>query len=217
MGSHNLYLGNEDLKAQSSDYYSLSLEYSKNVFSASLTSYLNKIDGLIAYKIVETSVENQERGIIYTKQNHNISRAESKGIDLMLNAYVGNGFTLSGGYSYVDARNLSEHKSLEATAHHYANISCSWSHKWELYKLGISIKGRMQSEKYFEKGNADGYQLWRLNTTHDLKQMGDYRFSASVGVDNIFSYVDDSPYGANHGTLSPGRTLYMSLNIQLTK
>lgn len=217
MGSHNLYLGNENLKAQSSDYYSLSLEYNKNVFSASLTSYLNKIDGLIAYKIIETSVENQERGIIYTKQNHNIAKAESKGMDFMLNAYVGNGFTLSGGYSYVDARNISENKLLEATAHHYANISCSWSHKWKLYKLGVSIKGRMQSEKYFEKGNADGYQLWRLNTTHDLKQMGDYRFSASIGVDNIFSYVDDSPYGANHGTLSPGRTYYMSLNIQLTK
>lgn len=217
MGSHNLYLGNEDLKAQSSDYYSFSLEYNKNAFSASITSYLNKIDGLIAYRIVETSADNAERGIVYTKQNHNIAKAESRGVDFMLNAYIGEGFTLSGGYSYVDAQNISEDKALEATAHHYGNVSCSWSHKWKTYKLGVSLKGRMQSEKYFEKGNADAYQLWRLNTTHDLKRIGDYRFKASVGVDNILDYVDSSPYGASHGTLSPGRTFYLSLNIQLTK
>ena len=42
-----LYVGNTNLKAQTSDYWSTSIEYSHGGFTASVTGYLNKLDNMI--------------------------------------------------------------------------------------------------------------------------------------------------------------------------
>jgi len=217
MGSHNLYLGNEDLKAQSSDYYSVSAEYNSNNTSISVSSYINKVYNLIAYRQIDTKIEDADRGVVLTKENYNISDAETKGLDVMFNTYLGADITLGGGYSYVDARDLSDGSNLEATSHHYANISSSWSHKWNEYQLMVNLIGRIQSKKFFDNGNTKAHNIWRFNTTHKLAQLNSIDLKASVGVDNVFDYVDDSPYGENHATLSPGRTFYLSLNIRFSR
>ena len=35
-----------------------------------------------------------------------------------------------------------------------------------------------------------------------------------VGIENLFNYTDDRPYNFNYATLTPGRSVYVSLSIK---
>ena len=211
-----LYLGNPDLNPQTSNYYALSAEYIINGLSFSLTGYKNDVDDLIDYQVVTTSDEDAANGVKTTKQQHNISKAGTKGVDFMFNATLGAGFSLGGGYSYVDAKNKTEDIRLEGVAENYGNIRLGYLHDWKWYSLSANLNARFQDEKFYdddEYGNAKGYNLWKLTTVHYLKTKGAFDFKATAGIDNIFDYVDDSPYGSHYGTITPGRTFFVGLQI----
>jgi outer membrane receptor for ferrienterochelin and colicins len=74
---------------------------------------------------------------------------------------------------------------------------------------------RAQDEKFYLDGSGPSYQIYKLATTHKLAPMGIVRLTATAGIDNIFDYVDDTPYSGNRGTINPGRTFYAGLIIQL--
>ena len=84
-----------------------------------------------------------------------------------------------------------------------------------MHPLGVSINERYQSKRYYTTdGNTNGYQLWRLNTSHSLLNREKLKLDMNVGVDNIFNYIDSNPFGRNRGTTSPGRTLYASMIVK---
>ncbi|WP_461638198.1 TonB-dependent receptor [Labilibaculum euxinus] len=213
----NLYLGNTDLDAQKSDYYSFSAEYIVSKLSLSLSAYQNSIDDMIAYQTVETSAADKADGIKKTRQHYNIGETKSQGIDFLFNVKVGGGFTLGGGYSYVDAMNETDDIRLENVAQNYANFRLLYDRNWKDYALNVSLIGRIQDEKFYEgEKNADGYNLWKLTTSHRFTSAGT-SLEITAGVDNIFDYVDDSPYGSHYGTLNPGRTVFIGCNIKFAK
>ena len=213
----NLYLGNTDLDAQKSDYYSFSAEYIVSKLSLSLSAYQNSIDDMIAYQTVETSAADKADGIKKTRQHYNIGETKSQGIDFLFNVKVGGGFTLGGGYSYVDAMNETDDIRLENAAQNYANFRLLYDRNWKDYALNVSLIGRIQDEKFYEgEKNADGYNLWKLTTSHRFTSAGT-SLEITAGVDNIFDYVDDSPYGSHYGTLNPGRTVFIGCNIKFAK
>ena len=211
----NLYLGNPDLKPQTSDYFALSAEYIINRFSFSVTGYQNTVDDLIDYQTIETSPEDAANGVKTTRQHYNISEAGTKGFDILFNANITAGFSVGGGYSYVDAQNKTDNIRLEGVAQNYGNIRFSYMHNWKKYQLTANLNGRFQDNKFYddEYGNAKGYNLWKLTTIHRLETKGAFDFELSAGVDNLFDYVDDSPYGSHYGTISPGRTYFVGLQI----
>eukprot|EP01029_Cantina_marsupialis_P003726 TRINITY_DN1374_c0_g5_i2.p3 TRINITY_DN1374_c0_g5~~TRINITY_DN1374_c0_g5_i2.p3 ORF type:complete len:756 (+),score=73.28 TRINITY_DN1374_c0_g5_i2:3107-5374(+) len=216
--SGSLYLGNTNLDPQTSDYYALSAEYIRPKFSLSLTAYQNDVDGMLAYKSIETSAEDKANGIKRTKQHYNIEEARSKGVDFLFNVRLGGGFTLGGGYSYVKAKNETEDLRLEGVAENYANFRLLYDRNWDDYSLNVSLTGRVQDEKFYEgEPNADGYNMWKLTTTHRISNWGGNSLEITAGVDNIFDYVDNRPYGSRYGTLSPGRTVFVGCNIRFTK
>lgn len=215
--SGTLYLGNTDLDPQKSRFYSAAVEYNNKFLSASISGYINNVDNLIAYKTVDLEEGDEEAGITKRRQNSNIEESQTKGIDVLLNAKLGAGFTIGGGYSYVDANNITDDEPLEYVAQNYGNVRLAYDHSWKSYRLNVSVLGRFQDEKYFDDGNADGYNLWKLTSNHRFANLGAFILEAQLGIDNIFDYVDDAPYGAHYGTINPGRTFFAGLTINFAK
>jgi len=211
--SGTLYLGNPDLDPQTSNYYAASAEYIISGLSLSLTAYKNDLNDLIDYKTVETSDEDAAEGVKTTRQHFNIAEASTKGIDFLFNVRLGAGFSVGGGYSHVDAKNETEDIRLENVARNYGNFRLGYLHQWNRYQLNASLSARFQDDKFYDDGNADGYQLWKLTTIHRFTPKGAFTFEATAGVDNLFDYVDDKPYGSHYGTINPGRTCFIGLNI----
>jgi outer membrane receptor for ferrienterochelin and colicins len=212
-----LYLGNIDLDAQKSDYYSFSVEYIVSKLSLSLSAYQNKIDDMIAYKMVASTPEDIADGVKKTRKHFNIGEAKSTGIDFLFNVKVGGGFTLGGGYSCVDAKNETDDIALEGVAENYANFRILYDRNWKDYALNVNLTGRIQDEKFYDgEPNAEGYNLWKLTTAHSFSARGT-SLEITLGVDNIFDYVDNNAYGSHYGTLNPGRTVFVGCNIRFAK
>ncbi|MBN1111973.1 MAG: TonB-dependent receptor [Bacteroidales bacterium] len=211
-----LYLGNTELDAQKSDYYSVGVDYHNSWLNVNLSSYQNDVKGLITYKAVNTIPGDAENGIKARRQHYNIEDARTRGVELMFDAKLPYGFTIGGGYSYVDAKNLTEDIRLEYVAQNYGSLRAGYFHGWKKYQLNVQLLGRLQDEKFFTDGNAKAYQLWRLTTTHDFAEFSGINITANAGIDNIFNFIDDSPYGLHRGTINPGRTYFVGLNIKFS-
>lgn len=229
MNSVIMYLGNRDLKAQTSNYFSLNGEYTWGGLNLTLTGYYNKVDRMIALATVPRSEAPQSYREQYgemlskVRRYKNMEDARTYGADISLR-YQARDFTAGLGYSYLDTDAHvydSNHDRLvkvtiDGMAHHKANIFANWQHRFTpAYHLGIGIYGRMSTKRYYQvDGNGKGYQVWRLTTTHDLgcSQSMDYRVEA--GIDNIFNYCDRTPHGLHLGTTTPGRTLYATLTVR---
>jgi len=211
-----LYLGNTELDAQKSDYYSVGVDYHNSWLNVNLSSYQNDVKGLITYKAVNTIPGDAENGIKARRQHYNIEDARTRGVELMVDAKLPYGFTIGGGYSYVDAKNLTEDIRLEYVAQNYGSLRAGYFHGWKKYQLNVQLLGRLQDEKFFTDGNAKAYQLWRLTTTHDFAEFSGINITATAGIDNIFNFIDDSPYGLHRGTINPGRTYFVGLNIKFS-
>ena len=215
---NTLYLGNPSLNPQTSDYYSASVEYHSERFSASISVYQNRVNDLIDYQTVETAPEDTATGISRTRQHYNISKAQTTGADMLFNAEIGRGFTLGGGYSFVDAKNLTDDIRLENVAQNYGNIRLGYHHNWNKYHLSAVLNGRFQDEKFFEdERNAKAYNIWKLTTTHCFDIQGPFDLTVVAGINNILDYVDDSLYGSHYGTINPGRTFFTGLNIEFAR
>ena len=148
-----------------------------------------------------------------------MEESRSQGFDILLNAKLGAGFTVGGGYSYVDAKDLIADERLDGVAQNYGNVRAAYDHSWKSYHVNANIMGRLQDEKSYDNGddNAKGYNTWKLTTNHRFTNIGAFILEASIGVDNIFDYVDDSPYGSHYGTISPGRTIFAGLTINFAQ
>ena len=209
-----LYLGNTELNPQTSDYYAASVGYIVSGISFSATAYQNNVQDLIDYETIDTSDEDAANGITNTRKHYNISKASTRGVDFLFETGLGAGFNLGGAYSYVDARNKTEDVRLENVARHYGSIHLSYDCSRKNYKLNINLNGRFQDEKFYDDGNAKAYSLWRLTTVHRFFSRRVFNFNLTAGIDNLFDYVDDSPYGSHYGTINPGRTVFCGLKVE---
>lgn len=225
MSSYKAYYGNIDLKAQKSDYYALNVEYHRPRFKASITGYHNNIRNMISLQTVETSYEDKLQLVEETMKYVNLAKGRTYGIDFTFDAELTKNIKISGGYSYLDAKgqrtddetsaDYMKYVYINGTSRHNANIRLSWFKSWKEYKLGINLNGRYQSERYYTTdGNAKGYQLWRLNTSHSFLNTKKWKLDMNVGIDNLFNYVDRTPFGHNRGTTSPGRNIYTSFILK---
>ena len=218
-----LYLGNTSLRAQTSNYFGFSAEYTVGHLTMTLAPYYNKVDNMIALVTIPTKEAPGDLIIQYdpkrVRQYQNIEDAKTYGIDFTVR-YQGRHFTAGGSYSYLDTKanqydaekNVINQVTIDGMAHHKANVYATWNHDFsKVYRLGIGIYGRLSSKRYYQTdGDGKGYQLWRLSTTHQLGKS----CRLEAGIDNLFDYCDDTPHGLHLGTTSPGRTVYASLTLR---
>ena len=221
-----LYLGNTDLKAQTSNYFGVSAEYTIGHLTMTLSGYYNKVDNMIALVTIPTSEAPGDLIVQYdpmrVRQYQNMEDAKTYGIDFTAR-YQTKHFTAGGSYSYLDTKahqydsdhDVMQEVTIDGMAHHKANWYVTWNHDFsKLYHLGIGIYGRMSSKRYYQiDGNGKGYQIWRLATTHQFGK----NLRLEAGIDNIFNYIDKTPHGLHLGTTTPGTTVYASLTVRFNK
>ncbi len=212
-----LYLGNTNLEPQKSDYYATSVEYNSDQTSFSITGYHNEVFNMIDYKKVETLPDDEVEGITTTKKHFNIEEAYTQGVDFLFNVNLPYGFSVGGGYSFIEAKNRTSDIRLEGVAQNYANVRVNYSADFNQYNLNVSLIGRMQDEKFYTDYNADAYNIWKLTTIHSLDLGLPVDTEFTLGIDNLFDYRDNTPYGYHYGTLNPGRRLIAGLRINFTK
>lgn len=221
MGPLKAYYGNENLKPQSSHYGSAGVEYNSDKFQVTVTGYYNQIRNMIALTVVPTSGEDKLLEVEETMKYNNLAKARSFGADFTCNYQLLPSLAIGGGYSYTDAKaqytenpsdpNYMQYVPINATSYHNAN----WKIAWTRRDMTISLFGRYQSTRYYiTDGNGKAYQLWRLNIKSPLLKMKGWDLGMNAGIDNLFNYVDRTPFGKNRGTTNPGRTFYLSLNVK---
>ena len=235
MGSSTFFnLGNTELKAQGSTYVSAGVEYRGERLTASVTGYHNRLDNMIALVNVPLSeiphditsaYSGDGSSAIVARKYMNMEDARTLGVDVNLSYTFAEGMTAGGNYSWLDTQAHeynTQHDRLEevvidGTAHHKWNAYLIWNHRFhKKYKLGANLSTRGSSRRYYQN-NGDGapFQLWRLNTTHDLGTATSHPFTYRIeaGVDNIFNYVDRTMHPYHLGTNSPGRTVYAAVVV----
>jgi len=236
MGSSTFFnLGNTDLKAQSSTYVSGGVEYRGDRLTASVTGYHNRLDHMIALVNVPVSEIPHDVTSAYTgdgssaivaRKYMNMEDARTIGVDVNVSYTFSDQLTAGGNYSWLDTRahqydtkhDRLEEVVIDGTAHHKWNAYLVWNHRFgERYKLGANLSTRGSSRRYYQN-NGDGapFQLWRLNTTHDLGTADRHpcTYRVEAGVDNILNYVDRTMHPYHLGTTSPGRTVYAALVVR---
>lgn len=231
MNGTYLYLGNEDLTPQTSNYYAVSGEYNWQGLNVTVTGYINNVDNMITLVTIPNSQAPAEYIIKYdpvkTRQYQNLETAETKGVDVSIRYRINSEWMLGGSYSYLDTdakQYDSTHDKLkdviiDGTAHHKGSWFATWNHDVsKKYRLGVGLYGRMSSKRYYQiDGDGKGYQLWRIATNHEFPVSKKWLFRVEAGVDNIFNYVDDTPHGLHLGTTNPGRTIYGTLTIRFSQ
>jgi outer membrane receptor for ferrienterochelin and colicins len=219
------YYGNRDLKPQTSNYGSLNVEYRAKKFDFNVTGYYNGIRNMIDLNVVPTSVTDKNNEVQETLQYKNLAKARSYGADVTLEYRFSQSLTVGAGYSYVDAKgqytdkpsskDFLKYTPISGTSYHTANWNVQWNHRFTGYRLTVGLFGNYRSKKYYlTDGNGDPYQLWRINTAHAFTGMKKWSLTLNAGVDNLFDYVDDTPFGRNHGTTTPGRNFYISALVK---
>lgn len=222
-GSLTAYHGNKNLKAQTSQYASVGAEYAGRKFQASVTAYANFLRNMIELVEINLTAEEKLNEIEKSKMYLNLTQARIWGVDFTFNYQPVQTLTVSGGYSFSDPRaqypdqgaDYMKYIPIDATSQHNATLNASWHHTWSRYRLGLAVYGRYQSvRRYVEDNDADAFQTWRINTAHTLLGMKKWTLTLNVGVDNLFNYVDRTPFGRNRATTTPGRTVYASALIK---
>ncbi len=237
MGSSTYYyMGNENLKAQTSNYYSVGLEYRSSKFTASVTAYFNNLDNMIALVPVAIG-EIPADAMVYLgdgsmqiipKMYKNTDRAKTYGVDVNVNYSITKEWTIGGNYSYLDtdaelyneAKNRYIKVTIDGMAHHKWNAFATWNHRFTpTYRLSAGLYGRGSSMRYYQTdGNGKAFQLWKLSTSHDFsRNKAALAWHIEAGIDNIFNYVDRTMRPYHLGTTACGTNVFVSFSIKYNK
>lgn len=233
MGSSMIYyMGNSDLKAQTSNYWSAGIEYRTDRFTASVTAYLNKLDNMIALITVPVN-EIPAEAMVYLgdgsmqitpKMYRNTDRAKTYGIDVNVAYNITSEWTVGGNYSYLDTEAFlhtdnTQYKkvTIDGMAHHKWNAYCTWNHRFtDTYRLSAGLYTRGSSKRYYQTdGDGKGFQVWKLSTSHDIARKGAaLSWHLEAGIDNLFNYVDRTMRPFHLGTNVCGTNAFLSCSIR---
>lgn len=231
------YMGNPDLKPQTSDYISAGIEYSRGGFSASVTGYRNELFNMITLVNVPLSqipagsapeYMGDGSSSITPRMYMNMEDARTMGIDASFTWRITSDITLGGSYSWLDTKahvydtkhDRLDEVTIDGMAHHKGNFYGTWQHRFnDAYRLGLGLYGRASSTRYYQNnGNGKPYQIWKLTTTHDLgRSRNGLTWRVEAGIDNILDYKETTPHGLHYGTTTSGRTFYCTLSLKFSK
>ena len=233
-GKAQISFGNQNLKPEKSNYFSLNAEYRDEVIAVSVTGYLNRINDMVVkenVKVDEVSLamlrkefpemtDDQASKLEQYALYQNSDVGDVKGLQLNLSANLFAGFNLSVNYVYTYARSKSaaEWQPLERSIRHAATVAANYHHAWRRYGLNVNLNGRLQSKTYYTGTyeDAPGFGIWNLNTTHTFDIAKWIVLEPSVGIDNLFDKADRRIDSTNrkYALYSPGRMLVVGLKVK---
>ena len=233
-GKPQISFGNQDLKPEKSNYFSLNTEYRNDVIAVSVTGYLNRINDMVVKENVpvdDTSLamlmrefpemtQDQADKLVSYALYQNSDQGDVKGVQVNISANIFRGFNLSANYAYTYARTKSgdEWSVLERSIRHTATINANYHHTWGKYGLNINLNSRLQSKTYYTGTyeDAPGYGLWNLHTTHTFDCTKWAFVEPSIGIDNLFDKMDRRIDFSTrkYALYSPGRTFVIGLKVK---
>lgn len=234
-GKAQISFGNQDLKPEKSNYFSLNAEYRTQMIAVSLTGYLNRINDMVVKQNVpvdeasrkmlmvefpEMTQDQADKMVSYALYQ-NSDQGDVKGVQINVSANLFQGFNLSANYAYTYARTKSDDEwtVLERSIRHAATIAANYHHSWRRYGLNVNLNGRLQSKTYYTGTyeDAPGFGIWNLQTTHTFDVVKWLFLEPSIGVDNLFDKVDDRIDSSvrKYALYSPGRMLVIGLKLKI--
>ena len=199
MGNIFMIYGNPELKAESSHNFSLSAEYTKDLYNFTVTGFYNIVDNRI------TTAWNQAlAGQVYT----NMSRLQVSGIDANASAKYRCGISWRLSYAYTYEHIKKGEPLLSSTRPHTATARIAYDKDWDNYGLSVALSGRylsklttdvyteMTSYEQTEKQTYPGYSIWKLSLTQRVWQ----GINLTLAVDNLFNYRPDYYYSNSPST-----------------
>ncbi|MCK5857001.1 MAG: TonB-dependent receptor [Bacteroidales bacterium] len=209
--------GDENLKPETNNYVSGSVEFTKGFINTSVTGYYNKLENKI-----DGIWQNGQT--IY--QYVNISESELSGLEFLLQARISKHFLLSGAYSYLrDKRPQGE--LVSSASPHSGNVKLAYNIYRKKYRLNVNLSTNIIGAKDYQVSETinyrgqqvegiypvhfDAYSIWRIAISQHFFN----GVNLTIGVDNIFDFTADV-VSFNTST-SPGRRAFISMNIAVDK
>ena len=228
--------GNQHLKAERSNYVSLSAEYSNDIFSLSVSGYMNFVKDIIVKEAIavddairqELAQEFPEataaQMALLTKYSHyiNSDKGMIKGLQVNATVNITRDLSLMANYAYTHAETKTGGvwMPLERTFKNSFTAAVNYRHSWGRYTLNSNLNGRFQSKTYYPPyEDAPGYGVVNFNTTHTFALNRMFDLMPSIGVDNIFDKTDHriGTSTMRHALYSPGRMLVVGLKVNFNK
>ena len=233
-GKPQISFGNQELKPEKSNYFSLNAEYRDEFIAVSVTGYLNRINDMVVKQNVEVDdlslaflrlefpemTDAEAQKLVSYALYQNSDEGDIKGLQVNVSANLFRGFNLSANYAYTYARTKSgeEWTVLERSIRNTATIAANYHHVWGRYGLNVNLNARLQSKTYYTGTyeDAPGYGIWNLHTTHSFDIAKWAYLEPNIGVDNLFDKVDRRIDSATrkYALYSPGRMLVVGLKVK---
>jgi outer membrane receptor for ferrienterochelin and colicins len=200
--------GYPQLKPESSKYISGSIEFSKPWNNSSVTIYRNVLSDMITTHLI-----NVPDAVEPTYLYGNVASASINGIDLLSKQKIFAGVWLNAGYSYVHALDNETSLQLFGTTKHSGKVSIDYNFRKKDYSFTAQLFCQLMGERIYQ--DADGstkydrpFSNWRFTISQEYKWL-----RISAGLDNIFGVVIPQ----NYDFISPGRRLFVGMNIDFGK
>ena len=225
MGSVSHNIGNPDLKAEHSDYFSVSGEYTwqgRLMLTAEL--YQNTVDNKInSYNV---DIEDPKPGELGTELRYeNVKGVRIPGAEATATYYPVSALLLRTSYAFCDALNKETGLQLSGNSKHAMNWSASLHGKLLKHEGAVTLSGRWDSKRISKSRRTEtddsgqevevittrtkpGYTMWKLTAQYTPWTWKYMRLSVTGGVDNLFDFVDTSII------YDPGRRFFGSLILR---
>ena len=225
MGSVSHNIGNPDLKAEHSDYFSVSGEYTwqgRLMLTAEL--YQNTVDNKInSYNV---DIEDPKPGELGTELRYeNVKGVRIRGAEATATYYPVSALLLRTSYAFCDALNKETGLQLSGNSKHAMNWSASLHGKLLKHEGAVTLSGRWDSKRISKSRRTEtddsgqevevittrtkpGYTRWKLTAQYTPWTWKYMRLSVTGGVDNLFDFVDTSII------YDPGRRFFGSLILR---
>lgn len=225
MGSVSHNIGNPDLKAEHSDYFSVSGEYTwqgRLMLTAEL--YQNTVDNKInSYNV---DIEDPKLGELGTELRYeNVKGVRIRGAEATATYYPVSALLLRTSYAFCDALNKETGLQLSGNSKHAMNWSASLHGKLLKHEGAVTLSGRWDSKRISKSRRTEtddsgqevevittrtkpGYTMWKLTAQYTPWTWKYMRLSVTGGVDNLFDFVDTSII------YDPGRRFFGSLILR---
>ena len=205
--------GNEDLKPESSQNFSLSAEYLKSRYNVTLTGYFNLVDNRI------TTVWDQTLGgMVYS----NIAQMNISGLNADAAAKYPCGLGVRLSYAYTHVHIPKGEPYFSSTRPHTATAKIDYGKDWKNYGFDMTLSGgvlsRVTTDEYVDYENPDAgvnsttypaYTIWKLN----LSQRVHRGIRVNATVDNLFNYRPDHYYNSTPATTGTTFSVGLSLDV----
>lgn len=205
--------GNPDLKPEKGLYSSLSAEYTKGFFNASVSAYRNQINNKISQYSVVNTVGGTE---LYYK---NVNSVTLQGVNVNAAYTFFTELELRGSYSFCDAKDNATGLQLSSNVKHSTTLAVTWNGRVWKSPFSLQIAGRANSPILYQQmfTDADGnlqsdkkqskpYSIWKVVL---VKPFTFYKntVECTFKIDNIFNFQETS-------FVNPGRQYLLGLRYK---